>query len=239
MTERVMVLQATALNTLGAVRCTDGLMAAHHTTQGQIWLRGIPVKNTPTALLQLPALHTYTLNEQGLLFSTGSRVPKATLPNLPWQRLNELLTVEAPVSLHPGQATPQTIHLVPATAPQAGAAITVPLKHLHTYASTAPAIRLQQLRYTLLTSENALLLGTPLPALPGNEYWQQGQLLLPAGFDLHLKVAAPLLQQAYCTDNRQLMVIHANSTWQLIDHQHLVVCTRSSIRQTANLLHHG
>jgi len=239
MTEMVMQLNATDFEALANIRCTEGLLAAQAPQTGHVWLRGIPVKEAPTPVQQLPAVNTYLHDGHGKLYRAHRKVPEAILPSLNWQPLPALMPLQVPTALLPGQAGKHPMQLVRTDTTQPGAALVVEMPHLVAYANRAPAARLARLTYTLLSNQQALLLGSPQLALPGHEYWQQGQLLLPAGYSLAMANLTGLLQQQLAPTDKHWVAIHADNTWQSIAPELFVPCTRSSIRQTEKMLRHG
>jgi hypothetical protein len=108
-----------------------------------------------------------------------------------------------------------------------------------TYAEAAPEIRLRGLRFAVSAERQVLLLGAPLPPLPGQEYWQQAGLLLPAGYDLEVPLLAPLLTSRLTSDSEALVLFTAEGGWALVPMAHLVPATRSAVRLTAESFRHG
>jgi hypothetical protein len=77
-----------------------------------------------------------------------------------------------------------------------------------------------------------LVLGTPLPPLASQEYWQQGSLLLPAGFDFEAALLGPLLAQRLNTEADALLLFASDGSWERVPLAHLVPATRSAVRLT-------
>lgn len=232
MKERILVLNQTDKHTLGTVRCLPGLRAA---TDGEhIWLRGIAIaEKTDLAILQLPALITYALDQHNKLFPIGGLTPVATLKVLVWQSLMEFIPVELPVSVMPATLPEkQSIRLAASTQGKIGTALITPLTLWKAYAETAPEIRLKQVYFAVSDKAEVLLVGNPLVPLPGKEYWQYKSMLLPCGYDFDPPLLASLIESRLNPHNDFLLLFHPNGEWEQIPKSHFVQASRSAVRLT-------
>jgi hypothetical protein len=237
MSERLLVLPPTGAAALATVRDVPGLRAAH-AADGLTWLRGLPAAGElPLKIKQLPATAYYWLDAENRLFPVGKATPTGRLPTLAWQPLAEFLPLEIPTAALPGELpAPYRLQLVPTARPQPGAALRTAWAAWQAYAEGAAEVRLAGLRFAASGRGEALLMGTPLPPLPGHEYWQHGPLLLPAGFELE----SPLLAELFLLKNPplpgSLVLLHEAGDWEAINPEHLVSATRSAVRCTAQTL---
>lgn len=236
MSEHILVLRAAHREALGAVRAVPGLRAAE--AEGQLWLRGLPAAEAlPLAVQALPAVARYTLDAPGYLFEPGRLAPSRQLPTLAWQPLDEWLPLELPTAALPGQHPPSyTVRLVPSARAAVGAALLTTLAEWLRYAEGAPAVRLQPLRFAAAADGRVLVLGTPLPPLPGQEHWLHEGLLLPAGFDLEAPVLAPLLARLLNPAGDALLLFAPDGSHECIPQAHLLPVTRAAVRLTAAAL---
>jgi hypothetical protein len=205
---------------------------------GQLWLRGLPATGSlALALRQLPALAAYTADAAGRLFPGGRPTPTGRLPLLAWQPLLDFVPLELPTAALPGQPpAPVPVRLVPSAQPRPGAALLTTLAAWQAYAETAPAGRLAGLRFAVSSRGQALLLGTPLPPLPGQEYWLANGLLLPAGFEFELPIAAQLVAGPLTNGSQGFALFDAEGQYELIPAAHLHPATRAAVRLTFNQL---
>lgn len=215
---------------LGSVRCLPGLMAAEK--EGFIWVRGIDVnKETDLRIRQLPGLHTYTLDVDDYLFPPRGLTPIGKLQPMNWVPLSTYITVTLPVSALPGKINQQVnVRLVISQQSQPGNAL---LSDLHTwkvYGETAPLVRLQQTRFAVSEENKVLIIGEPLPALPGKEYVLQDTLLIPCGFEFDPPVISSLIGSQFNPDNDSLLLFDTDSSWEEIPKDAFVQSTRSAIR---------
>ncbi|MCW3463829.1 hypothetical protein [Chitinophaga nivalis] len=230
--EIVMQLPAGSLAALGPVRCFPGLQAA--VTPTYIWLRGIPWP-APIApqLHSLPALHTYLLDAGGQLFPLNGLTPVATLEDLPWQPLQTVLPITLPVSALPAQLpTPCNIQLIASDQVLPGNALRTTLDIWCDYAATAPLVRLQPLTFAAAAHGEVLIIGTPLPAIPGKAYVQYGQLLLPAGYTFNPPGIASLISAQLNPQQEDLLLFDHTGAWERISPAAFVPAGRSAARLT-------
>lgn len=237
--EIVMLLPADKYTALGAVRCLPGLMAA--ADEKHIWLRGIAVAEKPNPLLlQLPALHTWLLDDQEQLFPVGGLTPVATLKKLSWTRLPEFLPVVLPVSAMPAALPlPLPLQLIPCATPQNSDALLTTFTTWYNYGETAPKARLQALSFAASANHQVLITGHPLPPIPGKEYVLQAQLLLPAGYSFAPAGIAAIVARQLNPAPSELLLFHTDGTWEHIPATAFVKGSRSAIRLTKRELDNG
>lgn len=232
MNELIIVLSQTDKAALGSIRCLPGLQAA--SADGFIWVRGIAAQQEPDLRIrQLPGLHTYVLDGDNNLFPPEGLTPVGKLKALNWEPLSSFITVKLPVSALPGKISQQhAIRLVPSGRSQGGNALLTDLKTWKAYGEKAPLIRLQQTRFAVSEKNTVLIMGTPLPALPGKEFVLQDTLLLPAGFEFDPPAISTLIINRLDPLKEALLLFDIDGTWEKIPKDCFVPSTRSAIRLT-------
>jgi hypothetical protein len=231
MKELIIVLSQADKSALGAVRCLPGLKAAEDA--GFIWVRVQAGENPDLRIKQLPGLHTYTLDADDNLFPPGGLTPVAKLKPLTWIPVSEYITVKLPVSALPGKVNRQhTIRLIPSGSSQAGNALLTDLATWKAYAENAPLVRLQQTRFAVSEKNKVLIVGTPLPALPGKEYVLQDTLLIPCGYEFDPPVISELVITRLDAEKGSLLLFDTDGTWEKLPITGFVPSTRSAIRST-------
>ncbi|GAA4043356.1 hypothetical protein GCM10022409_31680 [Hymenobacter glaciei] len=233
MTERVLVLATADREALGRVRQLPGLQVAE--AAGQLWLRGLPATGElPLPVRGLPALAVYALDADGRLFPAGQRTPTGRLPvGLAWQPIRAFVPLELPTAALPAQGAPAyRVQLRASVRAEAGVGLLTTLAAWHAYAETAPEIRLRALRFAVAADGRVLLLGTPLPPLPGQELWLHAGLLLPAGFDFEAPLLAPLLREKLQTAADDVLLFAADGSWECVPASAVLPVTRSAVRLT-------
>jgi hypothetical protein len=232
MKEVIIVLSQTDKAALGSVRCLPGLLAAEK--EGFIWVRGIDVSSAiDLRIRQLPGLHTYMLDADDYLFPPRGLTPIGKLQPMTWVPVSTYITVMLPVSALPGKINQQlVVKLVPSQQSQRGNALLTDLYTWKMYGETAPLVRLQQTRFAVSEENKVLIIGEPLPALPGKEYVLQDTLLIPCGFEFDPPVISSLIGSQFNPDNDSLLLFDTDSTWEEIPKDAFVQTTRSAIRLT-------
>jgi hypothetical protein len=232
MKEIALVLAQADLEQLGALRCLPQLVAAW---QGdRIWLRGIAVEQAEDpAILRLPALARYHVGEDQLLFLPGAVTPVAYLPTLAWQPITAFIVPEMPVAAYGGIVEEQVpVTLVPAPDEQPAIGLRCTLAHLQAWCEAAPEVRIQVLHYAVAQDGDTIVLGDPLPTIPGQVLWECEGLLLPAGHALAYPVLAATIVRLLDAAATHRLLLHADGSWERISRTNFIPATRSGIRQT-------
>lgn len=228
----ILIFQKSDLPHLAAVRCWPGMNAAE--TEDEVWLRSPMLHaDLDQALRALPAMHSYRQDAKGLLFPLGGSTPVAMLPELEWLPIKQFIPIELPGSALPAHLTQQyALQLFPSTEYHPGAALKVKLEDWQLYAETAPEIRLSALHFALSAAGDVLVMGEPLPPLPGVEYWLRDSILLPAAYDVEWPLLAALFNQRENGMGTCFLLFEKDGNWQKIEKRCFVPATRGGIRQS-------
>lgn len=232
MKEWIFVLDEKDKEALGSVRTLPALQAARN--GATIWLRGFDVNTkVDIKIKQLPLVATYLLDHENRLFLQDTVTPKQLLPELNWIEISKFITVEAATSAMPGKTDEKiSIQLVSTQNAQQGEAIITSITNLKQYAETAPQSRLSALKFAVNESGDTLITGTPLPPIPGREYWRNNGLLVPCGFDFEIPIASSLFAQSINPLGIYEIVFAPDGQWQKITKENFIQGTRSAIRLT-------
>jgi hypothetical protein len=230
--EKILVMREVDKPALGAVRCHPGLRAALHNEQ--IWIRGIAAAATgDRSLSQLPVLHTYLLDGENRLFPAGGLTPVARLSVLDWISLHEFIGLELPASALPGIVSQKlAISLVQAGLEIKAAALMTTLERWQQYGLNAPLARLERLRFAVSEKGEALIIGTPLPPLPGRTYTLQDDIFLPAGYAFNPPGIHRIIHSAQNHNGDGHLLFEVDGSCQWIPSSYCVPATRSAIRMT-------
>jgi hypothetical protein len=232
MREHIIVLQKKDKQALGAVRCLSGLLAA--VEYDLIWVRGIfAAGDADKKIRQLPAIRSFTLDEQESLFPVGSLTPVGKLREMDWEPLEDFIGLEIPTSAMPGQVTEKYWPgLIASSRVAEGNALLTSLDVWRSYAETAPQARLEKIRFAASANKQVILLGTPLPPVPGKEYWMNNNILLPSGLDFEIPVVSALIAKKFNPANDHILLFDDDGSWDKIAADSFVPVTRSAVRLT-------
>jgi len=228
--EQVIRLAEKYRKNLGTVRTLAGWKAS--SGAGLIWLRGpLDTGKLPVALAALPADANFLLDEHNRLFPLGKHTPVGVLPELKWLELADFLPLQLPVSALPGVPdTHVTLRLSRSGIVKEPAALLVSLADWQAYALTAPSIRLAALRFAVNEEGEVLVMGNPLPPVPGRGFGLRERLLLPAGLDFEPPVLGALVLQQLLPSPVDWLLFDAKGAYSRIPAAALVAAERSVIR---------
>jgi len=232
MQEYILNIPVESKESLALLRLMPGLRVALDGTRLRV--RGIPYSEQPAKeIWQLPVISILILNDENYLFPVAGKVPVAKLPELKWIPLQQYIQVEPPVSALKGETEKKvSVKLIPSDRVQEGEALLTSLGSWKTYADTAPATRLKRISFAVSENGTALLLGTPLPSLPGREYWKTANMLIPCGYDFEITLMADILPAKLNPQNDSLILFETDGSWQKIELNNFVNAKRSAVRAT-------
>lgn len=211
---------------------TLGDVEVHH-AGGDVWLRG-PQSETHGALLErTPVGARYEVLADGQLVPHLARVPRGYLPTGPWQSLRTWLSLALPPAQCPqGFAEKVTLQLVRDAQPRTLNLLLTNVAAWERWASAAPAVRLQPLRFAAAADGRVLVHGTPLPAMPGDLYCESQGIAAPAGWHWLPAVDAPVVRSALRLAPQDLALLASDGSWEYVAAEHFVQASRSAARLT-------
>jgi hypothetical protein len=162
-----------------------------------LWLRGKRADDAlRLALRGLPALERFDWLPDQRLRPAGDWLAARTMPDLRWTPLAEWLRPALPSARFPADAPPPVLlELVASTRERAANALLLPLDRWLEWALTAPELRLAQLRFAASADGRCLVLGAPLPPLPGRACVEDHGIVVPAGLAWRPAVPASLVRK--------------------------------------------
>jgi len=208
----VLVLEPQYEGQLGKIRTIPGWKAARY--EDHIWLKG-PLDNGKQQLLinSLPATTRYEMDAGNRLFPIGRLTPTALLEELDWLPLIDFLPLEIPISALPGiLQTQMGISLIRSTNPKPASALQTSFEEWKAFVNDAPLIRLQQLQFAVSLTREVIVIGNPLPPIPGKVYWIDKNLLIPLGFDFDPPFLAGLIGNKAAAEIQEYILFKENGT---------------------------
>lgn len=229
----------TSAAALARLRLLSGAEAC--LVEGHIWLRITRLsKDDQRQLRAVPGALRYERMADNVLRPWGALLPTRRLPDASWQPLREVLALA--LKTRPGNTsvTPAlALTLVREHRERPAAALRTTLREFSAYADRAPLARLTRLHLLANSRGEALLFGSPLPPLPGQRYWESEQIFVAAGYCWQPAVDATVIRRVLRCDALDLILWHADASWQAVSRDQLVLATRSAVRATIEELAHG
>jgi hypothetical protein len=175
---------------LGALRHLKNLRIA--VEGNQIWIKDLTFEQVNALeVKRIPGKRIFYA-EGGKLFLKDSYLPDRIVPALLWTPIERGLPIKLPACNHNyfGIEGQVSINIIPSGKERPAAAMLIPISNLKDYISTAPAVRLQNLSWTIINDSMAFLLGSPLLPLQADVYWMNGDFMIPVGHDFDLYALA-------------------------------------------------
>jgi len=219
---------------LARIRHWSNLKAA---TEGDtLWVKDLDYAQVQSREVQSIPFKTAYYEQHDRLFPLHSRLPHRTVPALLWSPIDRALVVQLPSFNHNYFGLDQQlfIRLTPTQAEAEATAMITTVDVLAPYVATAPAVRLESIRWALLDTGRVFLLGTPLLPLPGHTLWPRKDLLLPTGLDFELPLLTDAIQKKVSPGRDQWVLWHADHSYSLIAKNAVMPLSRSSFRLTLN-----
>jgi hypothetical protein len=235
--EIVLVLSVKDLESLGTVRALPRLSAA---VDGElIWVRGIrQAEFSELRFRQIPAIYTYMVDEDDYLFGLAEITPVGKLKDLPWTSMIEFLSVDLPVSGLPCKLTEKiNIKITPSDVLEKGSALLTDLHIWKLYIETAALIRLRKLKFAMREDNKVLIIGTPLPPIPGREFYLKNDIMLPSGYNFEFNIVWDMIPEILNPDKNSIILIDTQSNCHIIAESNFVDASRSSLRLTKEAKH--
>lgn len=231
MQEKLIILKKEDQEFLGGIRTFPNLWIAED--EKNIWLKGIPIEKANNPIFQsLPAVKSYYLDDENRLFPIGKKTPIGKLEKKEWQPILDYLKIELPTSLLPGETNEKyEIKFISTEEIKESTALLTSFSIWKRYAEITSNIRLNRLKYAVSEKDEVIIMGNPLPAIPGKEFWLNYHILLPNGQDFEYPLIAPLLYQKMRREKGDIILYH-NDNFVKISSADFQLATRSSIRKT-------
>jgi hypothetical protein len=214
---------------LYAIRLWSNLKVAIE--ENSIWITGFLEEQLDKQEIKALLERKMFVEREGKLFLLGSLLPERSMPALLWSPLNRLLTIELPDYNHHyfGISGEAKIKLVPSNKEQTPMAVLVSMKELEVYLQKTARIRFENLHWIQL-EDDAMVVGKPLLAMPGNVFWKSGAHFLPAGFDFELSSIGKFIHRKLDPENTSFLFWNEAGHYQCISKNNFQPLTLSSFR---------
>lgn len=205
---------------------------------GRWWLRGgRDDEETRRRLLHVPAAARFIVWDGDKLVPLGRIAPTGVMPNADWRPLEECLRPQHAVPMLPGDADVRlTLRMIrgdpnnDAALPEA-AALLVDLAVWSRYAETASAVRLAPLSFAV-DGSRAIVLGKPLPPLPGTHLSLTDGVLLTLGMAWDPPLSSVGLRAKIGHSRDEYALWTPDGPIEIVPKSAFVAASRSAVRLT-------
>jgi len=214
---------------LGPLRRQSGLEVCQ--CEDALWLRiRVLDEELDATIRALPGTRFAVLSDQQLV-PAGAQVPTGHLPEGPWTRLSEWMTVRAEPAAFCGRVTDRLrLRIVRGGYPAEANVLLTTVDRWRDYAVAAPQIRLDQWAFAVSGNGQVVIRGTPLPPLRGTRFVESSAVATPAGWTWSPPVAIEVVRAVLGLKQDDLALMHADGSWHHILGDDFVRATRSAVR---------
>jgi hypothetical protein len=221
-------LPLASLPALAGLRCRPGVTV--RIEGASAWLRWpVDDEGVRRCVQPLAGAELYEIRD-GVWYRPGRHLPAFEVADEDGRPLEGAL-FPAPVEPEPPPVvalSPQVIRLAPADRPRAATVMHTPLAELGRWADTATTAQLAALR-AARSGDRVLLLGRPLPALPGGLRLWGERLLVPLGFRPEPAFPESTLLEALGVGPENLVLLTAESA-EVVPRGAFEPLTRAAVR---------
>ena len=210
-----------------------------------VWLHGTvdspkeKAEQTLKQLRQIPDGRLFVFKNDESLRIVGEKLSSTRLPQLAFQRLNEVIEFELPPTRMPGRISSRvSLSLVRSATIklskyQQPSAIFGNFNDWHQWVEQSNNLRLKPLQFACDKQHRVLIVGNPLPSIRGQQFCKFGNVYVPAGWCWNPGVSIELLNKIVgATNETQVWALQDNS-WLCIPTVQFVAASRSAVRLTA------
>jgi hypothetical protein len=217
---------------LSSLRLTAGVEVA--VGSDALWLRG-PACEGPTAaaLAALPATGRFERLNADQLRRIDRRIP-IQMPALHgWRSLSRWLEVRWPMSAPPAQPPlPTQLRFVRSAEEQEPGLLLTTLEEWAAYATHAPKIRLDPLRFAGNVDGKIVVCGVPLPPISGQRFVLHGRVAVPAGWIWFPAVDRQVLERKFGSTDGAIALWQDAESVTMLPAESFVPATRSAVALT-------
>jgi hypothetical protein len=199
-----------------------------------IWVKDFNFEQISSIEIKSIPYKSLYYSKQNKLYLLNSSLPECLIPSLLWTPIDRALPISLPSFNHNYFGVPDKIapQLVASDQEEKTVAIITSISSLKDYIKTAPAIRLERIRWVVLENERVLLMGDPPLPIAGDAFWNREEGLLPAGYDFELFSLSKIFNNAINPSKIYWVLWHIDNTYSLIPKDSLQTLSISSFRLT-------
>ncbi len=192
----------------------------------QYQLESIEVKSVP--------YKTLFYQKDAKLFLLNSLLPDRKEPSFLWTPVERAFPLEIKNSNYNyfGIEEKISVNLVQDEEEREAEVLLTNISTLEKYLNTAPAIRLNNLKWVVLGNDEVLISGTPLLPINGTAFWKDGDSILPVGYNFELSILSKTINKKINKNKNAWIIWFKDATYFSIEKSQLMPLTLSSFRKT-------
>lgn len=227
-----LVIHKNDYHLLSAIRHWSTIKLAYD--NDEIWIKDFDYAQINSTEIKSIPQKTIYYSKEGKLYLINSLLPEKNVPSLLWTAINRAISVTLPKYNfnYFGIQEKIEISLIPSSQEVDATVSLVSLKNIHEYLKTAPQIRLTNKTWVLINSQFALIMGTPLLPISGNDYWEFNEFLIPAGYQFNFPILSKELANTIIDSDNSIILWSTENEYQLIPQSNFRPLSLSSFRNT-------
>ncbi|MFK7820602.1 MAG: hypothetical protein AB8G99_17915 [Planctomycetaceae bacterium] len=229
-------IQQSERQQLSKLRGYADIEVCSSTKDGTVWIQGTESDKLQPILASISG-DRFDILPDDQLIERGKRVPTEVLPSGDWKPVDAWLEVELPVpQLANAQFKSVSLELKRVTSEpiEANGLLTTAEAWLNYIEHTAE-VRIKPLQFAACADGRVVVIGSPLPPLPGTRLIIKEDVAIPAGFEWSPQVEPIVVRRVFnsrgATDG-DLVIWTATDQWEAIDSHSIVPATRAAVRTT-------
>jgi len=225
-------MDVTDAASLGRVRHQSGLQICQEDNVLWLYLNN-GGDDAPEFLRTLPG-RRFTVLPDRQLIPIDALLPQGHLPEGPWIAAPLWMPLQLDSPAFSGLVSQKCpLRIVRSTEAADANLIKTDINRWRDYATCAPQVRLDRLSFAMNERQEVIVLGTPLPPLPGVRYVANSGVAIEAGWTCEPAVQPEVLREILKLDDDETALLHASGEWERISEDSFVKATRTSVRATA------
>lgn len=198
-----------------------------------VWVRTAdPPEELQRELAALPVMHFTVLDDRQLI-ERGRAVPRGYLPQAEWLPLADWMEVDLDVPAYGATPSQVPVRTVRSRHVEEATVLLARFADWHSYAASAPQVRLDRLAFAVSDSGWTAIRGRPLPPIRGVRFVEHSGVGIQAGWRWQPAVAAEVLASAMRIARGDVALIHADGRWDHLSECDFVQASRAAVRCSA------
>lgn len=220
-------------DSLGLLRRISSLQAG--ATEAAFWIRGPQSEDAVARVRMIPHAQLFHLDEDGGLRPWDRLLKSGTLPDIEFRPLREQTQPQVPAAGWPSARVSRiSLTLVRSADSRPASILQTSLSAWTDWALSAPRVRLRRWTFAAADNDRALVRGTPIPPLPGQQYWESDGVAIPVGWQCSPNISGAVLTAVVAPEPGGLVLLAADGSAVAIPASAFVAATRSALRTTQN-----